>query len=357
VRTATGSVPILVAAPQRRSFAGERYADSRELRPYYGQLHAHTAFSDGVLTPADAFGGARRRGLDFFAVTDHLEQLTEASWEAGRRAAAEADVPGSFAALYGYEWGGFPTWRGWMNHVNVVGSDGLLSVPGTLGLRRLYDGLLGLPGAQVVGQFNHPGMLHPAFGRNNWDDFEYHGDADLRMRLMMVQTLSDNGEDNRDEAGFVPALDRGWHLAPKAEEDNHSANWGHTRRRTGVWLETLSSRSVLAGLSRMASFYTDDPEASVKLRADGEWLMGSTVYGDGPLRLEVEVEHRTRVAEVTRIEIVSVGGAVVARHDGGRTPLRFACEVGSPTDAYFFARVLLDSPDTRMISAPIFVDR
>lgn len=357
LRTASGAVPILMAAASRRSFGGDRFADSPDLRPFYGQLHSHTGVSDGELTPADAYATARRYGLDFFAVTDHLEQLTAESWAAALRAARAADEPGAFAALSGYEWGGFPTLQGWMNHVNVVGSDALMSVGGTLTLRRLYEGILALPGETVVGQFNHPGMKHPVFGRNNWNAFEYHEDADLRMRLMMVETRSERGEDNREDAGLVPALDRGWHLAPKAEEDNHRAHWGHTRRRTGLWLAELSSPSVLAGLTRMATFYTDDPEASLKLRADGEWLMGSTVYGGGPHRLEVEVAHRTRVALVTRLEIVTVGGAVVARRENERTPVRFACDVDPRTDAYFFARVVLEGPEDRMISAPIFVDR
>jgi hypothetical protein len=85
--------------------------------------------------------------------------------------------------------------------------------------------------------------------------------------------------------------------------------------------------------------------------------MGSTVYGDGPHTLEVEVEHRKRQATVTRLEIVSVGGAVVASQEDVPTPLRFTCQVDPRTDAYFFARVVLDGMNARMISAPIFVDR
>ncbi|HET9315196.1 MAG TPA: CehA/McbA family metallohydrolase [Vicinamibacteria bacterium] len=357
LRTGAGAVPILAAAADRRAFAGDRFADSPELRPFYGQLHAHTGASDGELAPADAYASARRYGLDFFAVTDHLEQLTPESWEAQLRAAHETEEPGVFAALSGYEWGGFPTLKGWMNHVNVVGSERLLGVGATLTVRRLYEGILALPGATVIGQFNHPGMRHPVFGKNNWNDFEYDADADRRMRLMMVETRSELNEDNRETSGYIPALDRGWHLAPKGEEDNHRANWGHTRKRTGIWLPDLSSASVLAGLTRMATFYTDDPDASLKLRADGEWLMGSTVYGDGRHRLEVEVAHRTRAAVVSSLEIVSVGGVVVAHLENERTPVRFACDVAPRTDAYFFARVVLEGPDDRMISAPIFVDR
>jgi hypothetical protein len=199
--------------------------------------------------------------------------------------------------------------------------------------------------------------MNHRLGRNDWDGFAYDAQGDRRVRLVHVETTSDAGEDNRETAGYVPALDRGWHVAPKGEEDNHTANWGRSRRRTGLWLDRLDAESVLAGLERMATFYTDDRDASLKLVADREWLMGSTVYGDGPHRLEADIRHRTRVAHVTSVELVSVGGAVVARQEGGQTPLTVAWDVDPATDAYYFVRVVLESADARMISAPVFVDR
>jgi hypothetical protein len=357
VRSTRGPVPILVRAVDRKAFVGDRFADSPDLRAYYGQMHAHTGFSDGDLEPADAFRMARERGLDFYAVTDHLEQLTDDEWERSRAAADLADAPGSFVALRGFEWGGFMSPRGWMNHVNVVGAEGRLSVLDTLSLRRLYDGILRLPGANVVGQFNHPGMLNQVFGRNNWNDFAYDDAGDLRMKLITVETVPTTDEDHRETAGYIPALDRGWHLAPKGEEDNHHADWAHTRKRTGVWAPALSRSDVLSAALRMAVFYTDDPEASVKLRADGQWLMGSTVYAPGAHRLEVEVEHHRRVALVTRVELVSRGGVVLATSPGGNTPFRASFDVNPETDTYYFARVVLEDPNVRLISAPIFVDR
>lgn len=359
VRTQSGPVPILPAPADRRTFAGERFPDAPGLKAYYGQLHAHTGYSDGLLTPADAYSAARHAGLNFFAVTDHLEQLDDEEWAETRAAAARAQAPPSFAALYGYEWGGAPSFGGWLNHVNVIGSEERLGT-WTLRLQSLYSGIGRLPGPHVVGQFNHPGMVRGWLGRNNWDGFAYDAAADLRMKLVMVETTSDNDEDNRETAGLIPALDQGWHVAPKGEEDNHIANWGRSRRRTGLWLPafTLSVENVLAGLARLATFYTDDPEWSLKLTGDGEWLMGSTLYGGGPHGLTVSVAYSgSRVAQVTGVEIVTVGGAVVARHAGGRAPLTADFTVDPPHDAYFFARVTLDSPGTRMISAPLFVDR
>lgn len=357
VRTRSGPVPVLPAPAERHTFAGERFPDGGDLSVWHGQMHAHTSYSDGLLTPADAYAAARAQGLDFFAVTDHLEQLDDAEWADTRAAADRAQAPGEFVALYGYEWGGAPSFGGWMNHVNVIGSDERLST-WTLRLKSLYSAIVHLPGAHVVGQWNHPGMVKGWLGRNNWDGFAYDAAADLRMKLVMVETTSDNGEDNRETAGLVPALDRGWHVAPKGEEDNHIANWGRSRRRTGLWLADRTPGGVLAALGRMATFYTDDPQASLKLTGDGEWLMGSTLYGAGPHRLTVSVGHTgSRVVQVTGVEIVTLGGSVVARHPGGRAPFTADFTVDPPHDAYFFARVTLESADTRMISAPLYVDR
>lgn len=47
---------------------------------YYGLLHAHTSYSDGVGTPAEAFAAAKAAGLDFFAVTPHNHVKAENSW-------------------------------------------------------------------------------------------------------------------------------------------------------------------------------------------------------------------------------------------------------------------------------------
>src|SRR4030042_4610856 len=39
---------------------------------YFGDLHTHTSYSDGVGTPWDAFAAADAAGADFMATTDHV---------------------------------------------------------------------------------------------------------------------------------------------------------------------------------------------------------------------------------------------------------------------------------------------
>lgn len=61
----------------------------------FADLHTHTHYSDGALSPADLVGRARAAGVGVLAVTDHdtLAGLPEAV-EAGRRAGVEI-VPGA----------------------------------------------------------------------------------------------------------------------------------------------------------------------------------------------------------------------------------------------------------------------
>lgn len=52
-----------------------------------GNLHAHTTFSDGVLSPAGLVAEYERLGYDFLAITDHEDRIDDAYWREIRRLA------------------------------------------------------------------------------------------------------------------------------------------------------------------------------------------------------------------------------------------------------------------------------
>ncbi|MBZ0267528.1 DUF3604 domain-containing protein, partial [bacterium] len=85
----------------------------------WGDLHAHSALSDGTGSPEELYAFARDvAGLDVCAVTDHdahgLRPLAGAPWERLRAAARGAHDPGNFVTLLAYEWTSW-TW----GHRNV----------------------------------------------------------------------------------------------------------------------------------------------------------------------------------------------------------------------------------------------
>ncbi|MGY5874237.1 MAG: DUF3604 domain-containing protein [Candidatus Thorarchaeota archaeon] len=82
-------------------------------RIYWGDLHGHSAVSDGSGTPAESYYFGRNIAkLDFMSLTDHGEHLTlfdrskigTAEFQAYLQATAEAYVPGEFVSFFGVEW-------------------------------------------------------------------------------------------------------------------------------------------------------------------------------------------------------------------------------------------------------------
>ena len=87
---------------------------------FFGNLHAHTVYSDGSGTPDEAFDAARAADLDFMAITEHSHKGAEGSGDSQQihiardsrlyngnqassliSAATRRTVPGEFVAIYG----------------------------------------------------------------------------------------------------------------------------------------------------------------------------------------------------------------------------------------------------------------
>src|SRR5262245_11868805 len=110
----------------------------QELHVFFGNLHSHTAYSDGTGTPAQAYEHARTAGkLDFLAISEHNHKSAEGTGDdpahlhigidhklyegpAANSLIVTAnnvnhEFAGTFVALYGQE---FSSIAGG-NHVNV----------------------------------------------------------------------------------------------------------------------------------------------------------------------------------------------------------------------------------------------
>ncbi|MBI2922006.1 MAG: DUF3604 domain-containing protein [Planctomycetes bacterium] len=84
---------------------------AEETTIYWGDLHAHTMHSDDAFALGNRVGapGALRYArdtahLDFVALTDHGEFLTEDEWSNIQAAVNRFNVPGEFVTLVAFEW-------------------------------------------------------------------------------------------------------------------------------------------------------------------------------------------------------------------------------------------------------------
>src|SRR5690606_866462 len=74
-------------------------------RLYWGNLHCHSIFGDGVRLPEDIYAFARDESfLDVFALTDHTEALTNGQWTYFKQVTNEFNEDGRFVTFLGGEW-------------------------------------------------------------------------------------------------------------------------------------------------------------------------------------------------------------------------------------------------------------
>jgi hypothetical protein len=113
---------LLDASPQAITLP--HLLQTYRLHLFYGDLHNHTGYSDGLGRPAEALRQMRARGLHFAAITDHGEFFDrETSIREAHKWAATAQqvamhTGDDFLAIRGFEWSS-PR----QGHSNVWGSE------------------------------------------------------------------------------------------------------------------------------------------------------------------------------------------------------------------------------------------
>lgn len=314
--------------------------------PFFGNLHAHSNNSDGELSPAEAFAYARDQGhLDIFALTDHLEQLYTGTskWSDCKQAADAANAPGSYLAMCGYEYGsGFDPVPISTGHNNVFFNNALFPAV-QLDFHDFYQSLIECPGCMA--QFNHPGSED----KQTWNDFEYVAGADEKINLIEM-----SGEGDTWKWLFV-ALEKGWHVSPEYNQDNHSADWGTKNDgRSGFFLKALNRVELYDAMKNRRSFSTLDKNASLRLMAQGVCWMGSILSGVQSLELSVEAKDADATDAFTVIELFGKGQQLVGTVDcAGKQSCSGDVSLAVTEPGFVLARATQADGNT-LVSAPVW---
>ena len=356
-------------------------------QPYFGQLHSHTQYSDGSGTLDSALSYIRSlpdsANVQFVAFTDHsnyfdskndpnveaalydtsLVKDSDAnhSWKTYKNTIAQfnEDNAGSMVAIGGFEM----TWSGGPGHINTFNTPGIVSRNNSTlnnktddaGMKAYYALLSQEEGKNSISQFNHPGTT---FG--NFKDFNY-WDPVIDSRMYMVEV--GNGEGQIGAGGYYPsyeqyimALDKGWHLAPTNNQDNHQGKWGNANDARDVILtDNFTEEGIYDAIRALRMYATEDKNLELGYTVNG-LMMGSRIETvPGKLDIEVSVYDPDRTDSIAKVEVVVNSGKVAHVWDD---PAEFKSGTLSvtlaPEYSYYFIRVTQKDGDLA-VTSPVWV--
>jgi hypothetical protein len=318
------------------------------LQVFFGNLHSHTAYSDGTGTPQDAYDHARTAGqLDFLLISEHNHAAAEGTGNDPQHLHIATDhslyngpqtdglittanrvntqFAGQFVALYGQEY----STNSDGNHINVYDIDTVIdtAIVPNKDFRRLYDFFLvqhldsfGLP---PIVQFNHPANFNEDYGMLNFGTIG----ATLASAAPYVRTIEIiNGPHNATTGGnrvenikwqsYLRYLNAGFRISPTADQDNHFITHGTaTDHRTAVWAASLTKRDLMDAIRARRTYASQDPNLSVRLQINGA-PMGSVLAATPgqPLSITVDLSDPDEPTATYRVSLRRdvVGGDVIA---------------------------------------------
>ena len=337
---------------------------------YFGQLHAHTNISDGAGSVTEAFQHASQvENLDFLAVTDHSNSFDNESdsrvdlgadltgisseWAQGH-AAAEEVTDEDFVGLYGFEM----TWSDGFGHINTFNTPGFESRSNsefgnksgsTEGYQNYYDKLVAVEDS--LSQFNHPGTT---FG--DFQDFAFY-DPQVDQRITLIEV--GNGEGAIGSSGYFPsyeyytrALDKGWHVAPTNNQDNHKGNWGDSNTARSVVLASdLTEAGIYDAIRNYRVYATEDNDLSIRYALNGN-AMGSILSKQDAVEITAQISDPTDTADM-KVEVIVNGGLVLDSQTltDGKDTVTFTFD--SNDYSYYYLRVT-QADQNIAVTAPVW---
>ena len=354
---------------------------------YFGQLHSHTQYSDGAGPLTDALRYVENlpasANVQFVAFTDHSNYFDSSSspnveaalydtslvkdsdanhsWKTYKDTIAKfnEDNAGSMVAIGGFEM----TWSGGPGHINTFNTPGIVSrnnktlnnKTDDAGMKAYYALLSQAEGAASISQFNHPGTT---FG--NFKDFNY-WDPVIDSRMYMVEV--GNGEGAIGAGGYYPsyeqyimALDKGWHLAPTNNQDNHKGKWGNANDARDVILtDDFSEQGIYEAIRALRMYATEDKNLELTYTVNGLMMGSSITEVPDKLNVEVTVNDPDASDSIAKVEVVANSGKVAYTWDN-------AAQLGSgklsatldPSYSYYFIRVTQKDGDLA-VTSPVWV--
>ena len=249
------------------------------------------------------------------------------------------------------------TWSagtGKYGHMNTFNTEGFETrTNSAMNLRNYYETLKTQP--QSISQFNHPGTT---FG--DFVDFGFY-DEEIDQLITLVEVGNGDGP-IRSSAHFpsyeyyTRALDKGWHVAPTNNQDNHKGLWGNANTaRTVIEAEELTRDSLYEAIRERRVYSTEDENLHISYELNGA-TMGSILSEQDSAEVYIKVMDPDAGDTIDKIQLITDGGRVaheITNVDATEKEwtLSFEPEASS---TYYYVKVTQNDLDIA-VTAPVWI--
>ncbi len=293
-------------------------------RVYWGEIHTHTALSDGNGSAEDNFRVARH-SLDFWAMADHAydpqvfdldyrkegpgREILNDRWADVQALCREYEKPGEFVPLLAYEWTNFQ-----YGHHNVyyLDYDQPLRMPPTL--PELYDALRGVECFVIP---HHTGYAVGFCGKN-WDChdealspfveiYSMHGSSEEPGGPKPILTWGSWMGPGGSGGSVQEGLARGYRLGIMSSSDSHFDHPGaYDNGLIAVYAEDLTREALWSAMKSKRIYGVTGDRIALDFRVNGE-PMGSSITAKGDRRIDI---HVGAWDAVDRVDVIRNGALV-----------------------------------------------
>ncbi|MBX3163109.1 MAG: T9SS type A sorting domain-containing protein [Bacteroidetes bacterium] len=284
---------------------------------YFGNLHSHTAFSDGnkdaatfgISTPSGSYAYAKlSQNFDFLGISEHNHYSNKNNpgfllpdYQNGLNMADEANEDGRFLCLFGMEYGVSSNYNG---HVIVYGFNQLIGWESNVGgqsgnnydifnAKTDYDGLFrkvkNNPDAFCYlahpyhTDFSNDGTYAAALAHAPYNAAYDSAIVGVPLRSGLA-TSKDTTYSNYPKGNyfgyFKNLLYIGYHIGIGYDHDNHYTNFGRSNGgRLVILAPSLTRQNLMSAMKQMHFYGSDDFNAKIEFTMNGN-IMGSVLSGN-----------------------------------------------------------------------------
>ncbi len=352
---------------------------AQTLNYYFGNMHAHTSYSDGnkdslvsgMTTPLQGFNYAKQSTqIDFYGISEHNHYSAGMPapiyYQKGLADANMATVDGQFVAMYGMEWGVISSG----GHMLVYGFDSLCGWD--FGPQEIYvDEADYSKLYTVINRKNNSFayLAHPQYDDyNNLFTQSFNAAADqaiVGMAMRSGPAFSTNSNySNPSTSNYVSryndALKRGYHVGPGIDHDTHNSVFGRQSAARLVVLAPILNRTEIYNAFRQRRFYaSDDWNVEVNFTIQNQ-PMGSVITNAGNPTLSVSINdpNGENVTSITVFSGVAGSGNTPTQltASSNTSTLNYTHTASSNVNYYYYLYIVQADGD-KIWTAPIWYTR